>query len=103
MRSWSAAVAFILLLFASASCDDTSSRIVGKWKIAGDPNGAVWEFSPNKAVDMGGRSGKYSFGDQGRLKIQTQFATFIYQLELSADRMVLTEPNGTKLALERVK
>ncbi len=86
-----------------ASCGGAESQIVGKWKVAGDPNGAVWEFAANKAVDMGGRKGKYSFGDQGRLKVQTQFATFVYQLQIVDDRMVLTEPNGTKTELHRVK
>ena len=89
-------------MFATASCGNGES-VVGKWKMTSDPNGAVWEFSASKAVDMAGKRGKYTFGDQGRLKVQTQFATFVYQLELSGDRMVLTEPNGTKTTFERVK
>ena len=95
--------AVLALLFALVSCDNKASQIVGKWKVAADPGGAVWEFAPDKSVDMGGRKGRYSFGDQGRLKVQTQFATFVYQLELSQERMVLTEPNGTRTELERVK
>ena len=94
------AVLFVALL---AACGGAESQIVGKWKPVSEPNSAVWEFSANKSVDMAGRKGKYSFGDQGRLKVQTQFATFVYQLDLSADRMTLTEPNGTRTELERVK
>ena len=86
-----------------ASCGGAEDRIVGKWKPARDPSGAVWEFSANKAINMAGQTGKYSFGDQGRLKVQTKFATFVYQLELTGDRMILTEPNGTRTELERVK
>lgn len=98
---WTASLVLALALLAG--CGGSEGRVVGKWKPVGDPNAAVWEFSANKAVNMGGRTGKYSFGDQGRLKVQTQFATFVYQLEISGDRMVLTEPNGTKTQLERVK
>ena len=98
-----ACAAAVALLFALlAACDSPEKRIVGKWKPARDPNGALWEFSANKAVNMAGRSGKYSFGAQGRLKVQTQSATFVYSLELGENRMVLTEPNGTRTELERV-
>ena len=86
-----------------AGCDGREKSVVGKWKVAGGGDGAVWEFAANKGVDMNGRKGKYSFGDQGRLKVQTQFATFVYQLEMKEDRMVLLEPNGTRLEFERVK
>ena len=96
-------VLMAVALFSSVACDRTESKIVGKWKVASAGEGAIWEFAANKGVDMSGRKGKYSFGDQGRLKVQTQFATFVYQLELSDDRMVLIEPNGTRLELERVK
>ena len=95
--------AFLALLFALVSCDNKQSQIVGKWKVVADRSGTVWEFAPDKSVNLGGRKGKYSFGDQGRLKVQTQFATFVYQLNVSADRMTLTEPNGTRTELERVK
>ena len=94
--------ALLGLLFTLVSCDNKESLITGKWKLAANPN-SVWEFKADKSVDMGGRKGRYSFGDQGRLKVQTQFATFVYQLNLSADRMTLTEPTGTRTELERVK
>ena len=103
LKAWHRATLTLLCAALLAACGGAESQIVGKWKLRAGPNGAVWEFSANKAVNMGGRTGKYSFGDQGRLKVQTQFATFVYQLELSDDRMVLTEPNGTRTELERVK
>ena len=102
-RSCTMMAAFLALLFALASCDTKQSQIVGKWKLVAEPNAAAWEFRADKSVDLGGRKGKYSFGDQGRVKVQTQFATFVYQLNVSADRMTLTEPNGTRTELERVK
>ena len=104
VRTWRlTSLSWAALLFVFLGCDRSENRIIGRWKVVGDPAAAVWEFSPNNAVDMAGRKGKYSFGDQGRLKVQTQFATFVYQLELPEDRMVLTEPNGTKTELERLK
>lgn len=97
-------LALISLAFGVlASCSGPENQIVGNWKATGSSSAGVWEFSSNKAVDMAGRKGKYTFGDQGRLKVQTQFATFVYRVELSADRLVLTEPNGTRLEFERVK
>ena len=101
MKLW-----FLCMTTAAAllsACDSKEKQVVGKWKVAGGPETATWEFSASKAVDMMGRKGKYTFGDQGRLKVQTQSATFVYQVQLSADRMTLTEPNGTKVELERVK
>ena len=102
-RSCTATAALVALLFVFVGCDRPESQIVGKWKVVADPNGAVWEFSDNKSVDMGGRKGKYSFGDRGRMKVQTQFATFMYQLAFSSDRLTLTEPDGAKTELQRVK
>lgn len=93
----------VLTVGLMTSCGGPESAIVGKWKVIGSEDGAVWEFASNKGVDMHGRKGKYTFGDQNRLKVQTQFATFVYQLNLTGDRMTLTEPNGTKIELERVK
>ncbi len=47
--------------------------------------------------------GKYSLGDQNRLKIQTPFATFVYQVEVTGDRMTWKNTNGAQTALTRVK
>ena len=93
----------VVAVISFAGCDSRENSVVGKWRVAGGGDGAVWEFAANNGVDMNGRKGKYTFGDQGRLKVQTQFATFVYQLEMQDDRMVLIEPNGTRLQLERVK
>lgn len=86
-----------------AGCDPARARIVGKWKVEGDPGAMVWEFAKNGGVKAGGRPGKYSFGDRGRLKIQTQFATFVYELEFAEDRMIWKEPNGSRTTLQRIE
>jgi len=52
---------------------------------------------------MGTNRGRYSFGDNNRIKIETSIATSVYQMELVGDKMTLKEPNGSKLALTRVK
>jgi hypothetical protein len=61
----------------------------------------VWEFKSNGAVLVGDVTGKYKFGDQDRIKIETPFATSVYQLEISGDRMMLQEPGGSKLEFTR--
>ena len=63
----------------------------------------VWEFKSNGAVLVGDVSGTYKFGDQDRIKIQTPFATTVYQLQISGDQMVLQEPGGSKLEFTRIK
>jgi hypothetical protein len=95
-------LASALLLSALAGCARSESDIVGKWRTVGDSN-AVWEFFPDRSVLMGSTRGKYSFGDQGRMKIQTPFGTSVYQLELSENRLKLTDPRGSKLEFTKVK
>ena len=63
----------------------------------------VWEFSSDGSVVMGTTRGRYSFGDNNRIKIQTSIATSVYQMELAGDKMTLKEPNGSKLVLTRVE
>ena len=63
----------------------------------------IWEFSSDGSVRMGTNRGRYSFGDNNRIKIETSIATSVYQMELVGDKMALKEPNGSKLALTRVK
>ena len=46
--------------------------------------------------------GRYKFGDQGRLKIETPFATTVYLVTLSNDQLVLQELGGSKLEFTRV-
>ena len=52
---------------------------------------------------MGTNRGRYTFGDNNRIKIETSIATSVYQMELVGDKMTLKEPNGSKLVLTRVK
>lgn len=95
-------VATLLLLAAFAACDRSAQRIVGKWQVASDTRGVVWEFLPNGSVKAGTSAGRYSFGDRGRLKIQTQFATFVYEHKIAGDRMTWRDPNGATTELKRV-
>jgi hypothetical protein len=90
-----------LLLFVVAGCGNSS--IVGKWRLSGAEDQTVWEFSSNGSVKVGEVRGKYKFGDQGRIKIETPFATTVYLMELSSDQLVLQELGGTKLEFERVR
>jgi hypothetical protein len=101
MKFW--LICTLALTALLTACGGDQSRIVGRWKVAGGGDNAVWEFASNKGVDMHGRKGKYTLGDQGRLKVQTSSATFVYQLQLAEDRMTLTDPTGAKIQLERVK
>ncbi len=63
----------------------------------------VWEFSTNGSVLIGDVRGRYTFGDQNRIKIETPFATSVYQMEISGDRMILQEPGGSKLEFTRIR
>lgn len=96
-------LASALLLSALAGCARSESDIVGKWRTVGDSNAMVWEFFQDRSVLMGSTRGKYSFGDQRRMKIQTPFGTSVYQLELSENRLNLTDPRGSKLEFTKVK
>ena len=87
------------LLCIVAGCGNP--KITGKWRMSGS-DATVWEFKSNGAVLVGDVSGRYKFGDQDRIKIQTPFATSVYQLEISGDQMVLQEPGGSKLEFTRV-
>jgi len=89
------------LLCIVAGCGNSS--IVGKWRMSGDSNATVWEFKSNGAVLVGDVSGRYRFGTQDRIKIETPFATTVYVLEISDDRLVLQEPGGSKLELRRIR
>jgi hypothetical protein len=89
-----------VLLCVVAGCGKAS--IVGKWSMSGASNATVWEFKTNGAVIVGDVSGRYKFGDQDRVKIETPFATTVYQLKISGDHMILQEPGGPKLELTRI-
>jgi hypothetical protein len=90
----------IALVFSMAGCGSTT--IVGKWRLIGGSNATLWEFSANGAVLVGEVRGRYKFGDQDRIKIETPFATSVYQVKISGDRMTLQEPGGSKLEFTRI-
>jgi hypothetical protein len=71
--------------------------------MSGGSDATVWEFKTNGAVLVGDVSGTYKFGDQDRIKIQTPFATTVYQLKISGDQMILEEPGGGKLEFIRIR
>jgi hypothetical protein len=96
---WIAAA--IILVFTMAGCGN--SNIVGKWRMMGGSNATLWEFSENGAVLVGDVRGRYKFGDQDRIKIETRFATTVYQMKISGDRMTLQELSGSKLEFTRIK
>ena len=84
-----------------AGCGNSS--IVGKWRMAGAENETVWEFSSNGSALLGEIRGRYKFGDQDRIKIETPFATAVYLVKLSSDQLVLQEPGGSKLEFTRIR
>ena len=88
------------MLFAIAGCGNGS--IIGKWRMAGS-DATVWEFSSNGAVLVGDLHGRYKFGDQDRIKIETPFATTVYRLKISGDQMILEEPGGGTLEFTRIR
>jgi hypothetical protein len=90
-----------VLLFVMAGCGNSS--LVGKWRMSGSENQTIWEFSSNGSVLVGEVRGRYKFGDQDRLKIETPFATTVYLLTLSNDQLVLQDLGGSKLEFTRVR
>ena len=90
-----------VLLFVMAGCGNSS--IVGKWRMSGTENQTVWEFSGNGSVLVGEVRGRYKFGDQDRIKIETPFATTVYLVKLSSDQLVLQDLGGSKLEFTRVR
>ena len=90
-----------VLLFVMSGCGNSS--IVGKWRMSGSENQTIWEFSSNGSVLVGEVRGRYKFGDQDRLKIETPFATTVYLLTLSNDQLVLQDLGGSKLEFTRVR
>jgi hypothetical protein len=90
-----------ILLLVMAGCGNSS--IVGKWRMSGTENQTVWEFSGNGSVLVGEVRGRYKFGGQDRIKIETPFATTVYLVNLSSDQLVLQELGGSKLEFTRMK
>ena len=100
-QSWFGIIALAILLCAIAGCGGPSRDIVGKWRTS-DGGAMVWEFSKNGSVLIGSTRGRYIL-DRNRVKIETPFATSIYQMAFSGDRMTLKDPNGSKLEFTRIK
>ena len=93
--------ALAILLLVMAGCGNSS--IVGKWRMSGAENQPVWEFSGNGSVLVGEVRGRYKFGGQDRIKIETPFATTVYLVKLSSDQLVLQDLGGSKLEFTRVR
>ena len=91
-----------ILLCAMAGCGGPTGKVVGKWRTL-DSSAMIWEFSSNGAVQIGTTKGRYTFGDQKRIKIETPFATSVYQMEFAGDRLILRSPGGSKVELTRIK
>jgi hypothetical protein len=86
-----------LCLASFVACDTSSEDIVGKWHLAADGSAMVWEFSKDGSVLVGTTRGRYRFGDNKRIKIETGFSTAVYQIEFITGRMILRNANGSKL------
>jgi hypothetical protein len=71
--------------------------------MSGGSDATVWEFSRNGSLLAGDVRGRYRFGDNDRIKIETPFATTVYQVKMADDQLVLQEPGGSKLQFTRVK
>ena len=71
--------------------------------MSGNENQTVWEFSSNGSVLVGEVRGRYKFGDQDRIKIETPFATTVYLVTLLNDQLVLQDLGGSKLEFTRVR
>ena len=95
------ALAFAVLLFVLAGCG--KSGIIGKWRMSGAENQTVWEFLSNGSVLVGEVRGRYKFGDQDRIKIETPFSTTVYLVKVSSDQLVLQELGGPKLEFTRIR
>ena len=94
-------LALAILLFVMAGCGD--SKIVGKWQLSGTENQTVWEFLSNGSVLVGEIRGRYKFGNQDRIKIETPFSTTVYVVDISSDQLVLQDFGGSKLEFTRVR
>ena len=96
-------IALAILLCGMPGCGGRSRNVTGKWHTSEDANAIVWEFSENGSVLIGNTRGRYSFGDNNRIKIETPFATSVYQMEFWGDRMILREVNGSRFEFTRIK
>lgn len=90
-------------LLLLAGCDSGKKQIVGQWKSDAGSDAVVWEFFDDGRLSAGSQAGRYAFGDNERIKIQTQTATFVNQLKLEGDRMIWKAPDGSKQEFTRIK
>ena len=91
-------IATLGLLFACSR----QGGLAGKWRATGN-SGMVWEFNDDGAVTQGTVHGRYSFGNDERIKIETPFSTAIYHMQLQGDNLVLTDGRGARLDFTRLK
>ena len=101
-RLWTLILTSVFLLSTLVGCDHSENNILGKWQ-SGDATPIVWEFAKDHSVLMGSAKGRYTLGDRQRLKIETPVGTSIYQLELTDDRMALTDRAGSRVGFTRIK
>ena len=94
-------ITLAVLVCAMAGCGNAT--IIGKWRMLGGSDATVWEFSKNGSVLIGNVRGRYTFGNQSRIKIETPFATSVYRMEISGGRLILREPGGPKLEFTRIR
>lgn len=95
------ALAFVFCAVA-AGCSRSGS-LTGKWRTSPESGGMEWEFFDNGAVIQGTTRGKYTLGDNNRLKVETPYATSVYQMERADDVLRLTDSRGSKVTLTRAK
>jgi hypothetical protein len=92
------------MVFATLlACGGPARDIVGKWRTGAEPNDVVWEFASNGAVTIGKTRGRYSFGDSGRIKIETPTGASVYQAQITRDHMTFREASGSRLEFDRIK
>ena len=104
MRFLAATLLILAGLLALSACGGARKELVGKWQVEGGAADAVWDFHPNGTViTSSGATGRYSFGDNNRLKIETRSATFVQQIEVKGDRMTWRDMSGTVTQLTRAK
>ena len=62
----------------------------------------IWDFSPNGAVKVGDTAGRYTFGDRGRLKIETPIRDLRLRAGSQGDTMIWKNPKGSRMELKRI-